>query len=83
MAQLVAGDANCDGVVDERDLAALAQAVFGDNDCPDADANGDGRISAADFPRIVLIATFEPTATPTRTATVEAPTPAATLPRPI
>jgi hypothetical protein len=78
--QLVPGDANCDLVIDERDLAALARAVFEDNDCPCADANGDERVSAADFTRLVQLATFEPTATPTRTATEEAPTPSTPTP---
>lgn len=46
-----AGDANCDGALLADDLSAVAMAIFNPvaaNLCPHADANGDGRVSAAD-----------------------------------
>lgn len=48
------GDANCDGVINEYDLQALADDMFGEPHCDgaDADANRDGMVSAADFPTI-------------------------------
>ncbi len=57
---VVPGDANCDGVVDEYDLGALAENIFGDRQCLGADANGDGLVSAADFVAIVPVAAQRP-----------------------
>jgi len=43
------GDANCDGLVDDLDLAALTGRLFNDiDDCFGADANRDGLLGAAD-----------------------------------
>jgi len=54
----IPGDANCDGVIDEYDLQALADDMFGETHCAgvDADANGDGLVSAADFTTITSTA---------------------------
>lgn len=48
------GDANCNGVIDEYDLEALANDIFGEAHCDgaDADANSDGLVSAADLTTI-------------------------------
>lgn len=60
------GDANCDGVVDERDVAALITRVFEPRDCGDADPNQDGATSAADLPaQIHSLALTDPSWTPT------------------
>ncbi|HVN83920.1 MAG TPA: hypothetical protein VMW17_03650 [Candidatus Binatia bacterium] len=63
-AQII-GDANCDGVVTPADELALVFRMFNDaDDCFGADANDDGRISAADliaFPPLLI----PPTPTPT------------------
>lgn len=48
------GDANCDGRFDTLDLGALAARLFADG-CSGADANGDGRVTAADLPRTVRL----------------------------
>src|SRR5579862_9255687 len=68
----LAGDANCDGVVNDADLVAVGTAAFEGSTCAAADANGDGAISAADLP---AEATFIVLAqAPTRTATATFPT---------
>lgn len=45
------GDANCDGVVDQTDLLAVAGALFEGPpaDCQPADVNGDGEVNSADL----------------------------------
>jgi hypothetical protein len=67
------GDANCDGVVDERDLRDLVARIFdGDMSCSLTDVNGDGEISSADLValRLVLpLPTYTPTPLDTLTAT--------------
>jgi hypothetical protein len=68
----VARDANCDGVVDESDRAALVRRLFGSETtvCPGADINRDGRISAADLtafatgPRISYLGIASPDGQP-------------------
>src|SRR5215470_14682631 len=70
-AQLVR-DANCDGVVNESDRAALVSDLFGAGGapCAGADINHDGRISAADLiafavgPRISYIGIASPDGQP-------------------
>lgn len=49
----LAGDANCDDRLDAPDLIALAQLIGEPPPCPNADANGDGVMDAADEPLIV------------------------------
>ena len=49
-AEMLPGDANCDGRLDAADLAAVVHAVFVGSPCPGADVNGDGQITAADIP---------------------------------
>src|SRR5262245_57644370 len=54
------GDADCDATIDGTDLDLLAAGLFCDRcaDCDTDDANGDGRVSAADLlVAIGLIAT--------------------------
>ena len=68
----VVRDANCDGVVDESDRAALVSDLFGSDGapCAGADVNRDGRISAADLiafavgPRISYIGIASPDGQP-------------------
>jgi len=62
-----AGDANCNGVVDAADTAALISAIFVGSDCAAADVNRDGEISAPDLTSLVVLlaARPSPTATPT------------------
>jgi len=70
-AQLVR-DANCDGAVDQNDRPALVDALFEPPvpPCPSADANRDGRQSAADLiafasgPRISYIGIASPNGIP-------------------
>lgn len=48
----IAGDATCDGSLDRADLEGLPRVLFDDETaahCPQADANGDGRVGAADL----------------------------------
>jgi hypothetical protein len=41
---------NCDGLITSADLAVSTRQMFNapPSECPQADANGDGRLSAAD-----------------------------------
>src|SRR5215831_8488547 len=65
-AQLVRGDANCDGMVNAADIGALTAAIFaGGSSCITADVNHDGRISAADM--VAEIQVLAGLATPTST----------------
>ena len=51
------GDANCDERFDESDLTALLSALFDDEAltmCEHSDANGDGAITAADLPMLIV-----------------------------
>jgi Dockerin type I domain len=84
------GDANCDGQVDAKDVAAEIDAIFGvPTDCPNVDTDGDGRPTAADLVSIIQAQglpapstmTATATITPTSTETPSAPptTAAATL----
>ena len=57
-------DANCDGLVDHRDLLALQQSLFDSIDCAAGDVNLDGRRSAADLVGMVQFL-FRYPATPT------------------
>jgi Dockerin type I domain len=62
------GDANCNGVIDATDVAALTQALFEGGDCSGLDVNEDGRLTAADLSAlIVLLPGHIPTATVTPT----------------
>ena len=47
----IAGDCNCDSVIDTSDLSCLAEQVFGETvpACANPDANGDHSLSAADI----------------------------------
>ncbi len=49
-------DANCDGVIDERDRSALVEALYSPTapSCPTADINRDGRVSVADLVAFAL-----------------------------
>lgn len=54
----LAGDANCDGVVDRSDVALTPSLLFHlppSLECPGLDANADGHVSAADLTAIVRI----------------------------
>ena len=51
----IRGDANCDGVVDVRDIRDALPAMFVESACGAADANGDGRRSAADAVALVQL----------------------------
>jgi hypothetical protein len=64
-------DANCDGVVNDADRPALAQALYGSGPgCPSADVNRDGALSAADLiafgagPRVTYIGIASPAGQP-------------------
>jgi hypothetical protein len=46
------GDANCDGRIDQADVDALIHRLFVPG-CPDADVNGDERVTAADLPLLI------------------------------
>jgi hypothetical protein len=51
------GDANCNGRHDDSDLTALISALFDDEAltlCEYSDANGDGAVTAADLPMLLL-----------------------------
>jgi hypothetical protein len=53
----IEGDANCDGVLDERDMEALIDALFEpakEERCVAADANDDGRVLASDLSALVM-----------------------------
>ena len=90
----LAGDANCDGIVNDADLMAVHAAVFERSGCAAADVNADGVMSAADLPAevplVVMAQAPTPTATPdtppptnptaTPTATMETVTPEETVP---
>lgn len=82
-ADLLLGDTNCDGRVDQSDFAALVAALFGaDNGCAGVDVNGDGRVSAADMIAEIeqLAAPPTPTETPTATPTVTSTAPPTATP---
>jgi hypothetical protein len=51
----VRGDADCDGSLTLADIPALTAQIFSDFDapCPDGDANGDARITAADLTALI------------------------------
>jgi len=53
------GDANCDGNLDQMDLAAIVGALFGDADpeCQAADVNSDGVVSGADLVALTRLLT--------------------------
>jgi len=70
-AATLAGDTNCDGVVQEgADVPALLIAVFNHSSCSTADVNMDGRIAVADLSaEILILRPTLPTSTPNRTAT--------------
>jgi hypothetical protein len=81
------GDANCDGHVDQSDVAAVLAALFGGGDsCAGVDVNADGETSAADVIALMQILAESPTpatatatvptgaASPTRTDTPKPPT---------
>jgi dockerin type I repeat protein len=53
------GDANCDGSLDQMDLATVVGALFGDADaeCQATDVNGDGRLSGADLVALTRLLT--------------------------
>jgi hypothetical protein len=77
----LAGDANCDGEVNEADIEAVMAVLFGPpSDCPNADVNGDGAYSAADLVGVLLaFGPPAPTTTPTPTPTITlSPTPSLT-----
>lgn len=50
------GDANCDGIVNAADLAAIESAIFEGTTCAGADVNVDGAITAADPAAFVHLA---------------------------
>ena len=81
----VAGDANCDGIVNGADLLAVEDALFELSSCPESDVNDDRVISAADLAaEVPFVVAAPPAATSTATATASitmslAPTPSATL----
>jgi len=50
----IPGDVNDDGVVDELDLPALLDALFGDAPQANADVNGDGTVSVADVTALLV-----------------------------
>ena len=56
------GDANCDGDLDETDLSAVVNRLFGDAgaDCQAADVNGDGVVSSADLVALTRLLTTPP-----------------------
>lgn len=83
LAQAVVGDADCNGRIEEQDLAAVVHALFVPPDaCPDADVNGDGARSAADVVAMVgalQATTPSPTPSPTTSPTPsDSPLPPAT-----
>src|SRR5262245_14819821 len=62
------GDTDCDGTLSPTDVAALVTALFSSRtDCPTADVNRDGRVSAGDLPLEVSFL-FAPSTSPTPTA---------------
>ena len=72
------GDADCNGVRDAADVAALVAAIMNGSTCPDADVNGDGQINAADLPAevgLLVGVAGTPTMTPTQTGAVPTGTP--------
>src|SRR5262249_38363303 len=64
-AQALAGDGNCDGVVDNADLGAVTVALFAGSGCATADVNGDGELNAADLVALERILATLPTPTAT------------------
>lgn len=68
-AALAAGDVNCDGRVDDADLASLVGVVFAGGDCGGADVSGDGQVDAADVVALMAILAAGEAATPTVAAT--------------
>src|ERR1700690_1579214 len=65
-ADMLPGDADCNGVVDRADITAIASAIFVPTSCVGTDANGDKRTTAADLVAGVKILA-SPSATPTVT----------------
>src|SRR5690606_16616176 len=75
-AGILRGDANCDGVVDGRDLQVLQAALFGGNNgCAGLDVNDDGSVGAADLSALQrLLVSAVPTATATGALPPDTPT---------
>ncbi len=70
LAGTLPGDADCDGDLDGDDVSAVVAAIFDETSCPGADANGDGRVTAADLTAVIRsFGNVAPTPTPTRTPT--------------
>ncbi len=53
--EILRGDANLDGAVDINDLPSLIEALFLDSPPPEADVNGDDRVTAADLPALLVL----------------------------
>ncbi len=70
------GDTNCDGRLDETDLATLLAHLFGvPTSCAGVDVNGDGAVSTADIIALMqLLPPQPPTSTPTATEMILTPT---------
>src|SRR5690348_6850185 len=74
-AAVVPGDADCNGVVNHGDVAALIGALVEPTSCAGVDANGDGRVTAADLVAEVtyvaaLVASPTPSLPPSSTPSV-------------
>jgi hypothetical protein len=77
------GDANCDGRVDPSDLVSLLGSLFNGSLCPQADVNGDGRLSAADVvAEVAEVSAHAPSPTWTPTGVSTTATPTQTTPTP-
>src|SRR5579862_1106763 len=74
-AAALSGDADCNGVVDRRDVTAVIAALMEGSSCAGADANADQRLTAADLvAEVRWLAAVPPTQSPTVSSTPEPPT---------
>jgi hypothetical protein len=58
--EILVGDVNGDGVVDDNDVSSLIEALYMEAPPLEADVNRDGAVTAADIPALLELLTFAP-----------------------